>query len=60
MENQTSQLESDMKRLRLDLHSSRQQETELRGQLNTNYANERFLKSELSRLRIENDSLLQK
>lgn len=60
LENQTSQLESDMKRLRLDLHSSRQQETELRGQLNTNYANERFLKSELSRLRIENDSLLQK
>eukprot|EP00794_Sanderia_malayensis_P001467 gene1467-1622_t len=60
LESQTSQLESDMKRLRFELHSSRQQETELRAQLNTNYANERYLKSEISRLRTECDGFQQK
>ena len=57
MESQIGQLESDMKRLRFDLHSSRQNETESRSQLNMIHASERFLKSELSRLRLENDGL---
>lgn len=57
MESQIGQLESDMKRLRFDLHSSRQNETESRSQLNMIHASERFLKSELSRLRLENDAL---
>ena len=49
-----------MKRVRFELHSSRQQETELRAQLNTIHANERFLKSELSRLRLENEGISQR
>eukprot|EP00795_Rhopilema_esculentum_P017259 gene17259-8821_t len=60
IESQLGQMESDLKRVRFDLHSSRQQETELRGQLNSIHASERFLKSELSRLRLENDGFTQK
>jgi len=59
-ESQISQYESDLKRVRFELHSSRQQETELRGQLSTIHASERFLKSELSRLRLENEGISQK
>ncbi|XP_066992431.2 macoilin-1 [Anabrus simplex] len=53
-------LEADVKRLKIDLQSSRQLEQDLRSQINTLIAGEKSVKSELTQLRQDNDELQSK
>ena len=49
-----------MKKLRSDLHSVRQSESEFRTQVNASLIAERYLKAELEQLKSDNEGLLQK
>ena len=53
-------LESDIKRLKADLQSSRNCEQELRSQINNLMMGDKSTKSELYQLRQDNESLQQK
>ncbi|XP_063244014.1 macoilin isoform X2 [Bacillus rossius redtenbacheri] len=53
-------LEADVKRLKIDLQSSRQVEQDLRSQVNSYLSSERSLKNELSQLQQDNDNLQSK
>ena len=53
-------LESDIKRLKADLQSSRNCEQELRSQINNLMSGDKATKSELYQLRQDNESLQQK
>lgn len=54
------QLEYELKRLRSDLHSVRQTESEFRTQVNSGLIAERHLNSEMEQLKSDNEALLQK
>ncbi|XP_035686117.1 macoilin-like [Branchiostoma floridae] len=56
----TAKLESDMKRLKADLQASRQMELDLRSHINSLMQEDRITKSELSQLRMDNESLQSK
>lgn len=60
METTLNQTESDLKRMKLELLSSRQNEQDIRSQLHTVTANERSLKSELHQLKNDNEIYQQK
>lgn len=53
-------MECDMKKLRSDLHSVRQTESEFRTQVNSSLIAERYMKAELDQLKSDNENLLQK
>ena len=53
-------LETDIKRLKSDLQSSRQVEQELRSQINTLLSNERQAKGDIQQLQHDNDQLQSK
>lgn len=59
-EQQMCQLEYELKRLRSDLHSVRQTESEFRTQVNSGLIAERHLNSEMEQLKSDNEALLQK
>ena len=59
-EQQVCQLECDIKKLRSDLHSVRQTESEFRTQVNASLIAERYMKAELDQLKSDNENLQQK
>ncbi|XP_066930416.1 macoilin-like [Clytia hemisphaerica] len=59
-EQQVCQMECDMKKLRSDLHSVRQTESEFRTQVNSSLIAERYMKAELDQLKSDNENLQQK
>jgi len=59
-EQQVSQLEYEIKKLRGEIQSSKQAEGDSRTQINTSLITERYLKAELEQIKAENESLQQK
>lgn len=53
-------MEADIKRLKADLHSSKQSEQELRSQVNNLVSGEKSVKNTLSQLQADNDALQSK
>ncbi|XP_039280202.1 macoilin-1 [Nilaparvata lugens] len=53
-------LEAEVKRLKLDLHASRQTEQELRGQVNSLLSSEKTNKNEVCQLHLDNEELQSK
>ena len=59
-EQQVSQFESEVKKLRTEVHTIRQLEVQSRTQVNAGLISERYLKAEVVQLKTDNECLQQK
>lgn len=59
-EQQVAQLEFEVKKLRSEVHATKQTESETRTQFNASQIAERYLKAEMEQVRSDNETLQQK